>query len=424
VKNKLLFILVFCFSTFAFTQNTIFGKVVDAKTKLPLKNVAVQIDASLKGTTSDTSGFFKLSVKENEILLKFSSLGYEIKYLAVNAKKEALLLVELTEKLNVLEEVVIGSSSVEVIAKDKRNDVLDYNFYDDNILLIMQRTGGAQSKLALINPALDTLCIIKLPDEPLRLFKDCFGHHHVVCERGVYQVYSKDSLLYFLPPVSIQDFETLLAPCVAEDSVNLYFENRSGAHPVDAGFRIFNSHNHTVVYSSVSKKNKTQSTLALIRDDKTIKLREDEEYHTKLKNDAGLKPDPLFAEVILFKEIYAPLFRINDRILIFDYVNGKIKSHNLGGEITAIATIDFHEEKSWQREMCVDEKQNKAYALFEKNGVTELKEINTVSGKLGKPTKIPFVFVGNIKVRDGYVYFLYKGKEYSDTRYLSRLKLN
>jgi len=74
--------------------------------------------------------------------------------------------------------------------------------------------------------------------------------------------------------------------------------------------------------------------------------------------------------------------------------------------------------------MCIDDKTQKVYAIYESNGVTTLKEINLNNGLLNNSYKIPFHFLENIKTHDNYIYFLYQNKEHNNTKFLSRLKIN
>ncbi|HWY33904.1 MAG TPA: hypothetical protein VNX68_04615, partial [Nitrosopumilaceae archaeon] len=276
-------------------------------------------------------------------------------------------------------------------------------------------------------PLSDTLSIVNLPVEPTKLFKDCLGNNHLVCKDVIYQLYY-DSSLHFLPPKSINDFETILLPCVTQDSLNLYTVEKYGAHPIDIGFRVFNTNNHGLAYFFINKRNRIKNDLIYIEDEEIIKMSNDEARYERSKQAAGLykhgspEQDRLFAETVIFKEIYAPLFKIDRNVYVFDYINGNIQCFSSGKFVNTTA-ITFQKEKHWKKEMYIDEKRHKAYSVFEKNGIVEAREVNLSSGMLGSGIKIPFVFIQNIKIRDGYIYFLYKEKEYQDTRYLSRFRI-
>ena len=433
-RSLFILVLTLCLSSSLFAQNTLFkitGTVLDEATQLPLKSSNVQIIGSLRGSTTDSNGVFSFSIAEKDVALKFSSIGYEDKFIKVNYKLYDNLVVVLSQKTQVLNEIIINSSPIETVVKSKNNNVLDYDFYKENILLITYGNSLSKSKLILINQSFDTISKINIPEEPTQLFKDCLGNIHVICENNMYQVYLDSSNLRFLPAENIKNFEKILYPCVAEDSSNLYIIKKEGSELIDVGaFRPFYSHNHTISYSYINKFNKKRNSLAAIVDEETTQLRNDEGQIEKSKQNAGMykhgsqAQDRIFLEIIVIKEIFAPLYKIHDTIYIFDYINSNIQSYSSNGRLLKKIGIKFHLGKNWKREMCVDEKNAKAFAIFESNGITEIKEVNIATGEINQSYKIPFTFIKNIKANDGYIYFLYKGKDYQDTRYLSRLKIN
>lgn len=423
--------LTFYFSSFA--QDSLFkinGKVIDEITKLPLKSVSIQINGTLKGTASDSNGVFKLSVREKDIMLMFSSIGYDNKFIKANYKSYSKLVIELSQKTQVLNEVVINASPIENVIKSKNSNVLDYDFYKDHILLITYRNDLSKSKLILINKFFDTISKINIPEEPTGLFKDCLGNHHILCENSIYQVFSDTFHLKLFPAQPIQNFEAMLYPCIAQDSLNVYLIKKNGTQPVEAGFRVFNSPNHTINYTYINKSTKIRGNLTEIVDEEMIRKRKEELRLEKTYQANGMyqhgspDQDRLFFETITIKEVYAPLYNIKGEIYIFDYINSHILKYSSNGQLINKVEIKFHNDKHWKRQMCVDETNGKAFAVFESNGITELKEINLTNGQINHSYKIPFAFIKNIKANGNYIYFLFKGTDFNDTRCLSRLKLN
>lgn len=425
-KHSLQFLLfILSLPVFAQTPMKITGKVIDEKTMRPLSNVNIQINGTLKGTITDKDGSFELSYKGKDFILIISYLGYEKKFIKLNEIPKDPLTITLSPRAEVLGEVVISSSTIETIVKSDNSYVLDYGFYSDNILVITFRSSLTNSKLILLNSALDTLSKIDIPEKPSKLFKDCLGNNHVVCNKNIYQVYFDSERLKLLPPVNVEKFETVLYPCVAQDSANLYFMTKMGSRKMVAeGFNI-KTHNHILNYYYVNKIDRKRKNLVYIEDQKTLKMSREEDSFGEQKVAMGARGGSgrLFAEVIVFKEIFAPLYLLNNNVYIFDYINSKILNYS-AGEIVKETGIKFHNEKNWKREMCIDEKRNSIYTIYENNGITELKEINLNNGLPVNSYKIPYPFVENIKVHDNYIYFLYQGKEYFNTKFLSRLKVN
>lgn len=423
----LLFMVVF--SSGIFSQNSAFllsGKILDAETKLPLRNVSISIKGTLSGTLSDTAGAFTIQVSGSPVTLSFSMLGYEKKSVRLT-KDSKDVLVELTRKTDLLEEVVIQAEPVQVVSKSKRYHVLDYDFYGDDILMITY-VDLDKSRLVLLGRQGDTLGFRKIPGEPNRMFRDCLGNLHVVCKDSIYQAFYNGNALSLLPPKSIHDFEKILLPCVAQDSSGFYLvEKYGGGQMIDVGLGApVRANDLALSYTYIDKKKRERKRFIMIADEHKMIMSQDEEAFEARKEAVGLKTfgDRLFAEKFLFTEIYAPLFYIKGSIYIFDYVNGNIKRFDKALQLTEDVVVTYHKTLSFQDDMEVDAVSGKTFALFESGGVSELQEINLQTGAVKKSYRIPFPFTTHLKVYNGYVYFIRKEKGDDGTRYLSRMRLD
>jgi hypothetical protein len=114
---------------------------------------------------------------------------------------------------------------------------------------------------------------------------------------------------------------------------------------------------------------------------------------------------------IFYTPLYAPLFIMNDTIRVFDHYSNAILSYNKRYELLDSVPIDYHHPKSWREwkhELIVDEDNFKVYALYEKNGFYYLKHIDTRSGKIIGSFKLLNRYVEHIRVKDDYVYYVYR----------------
>lgn len=73
---SLTFILTFLIAFSGYSQNTVSGSIIDAKTKEPIPYVNIGIIKLMKGTVSDDSGVFMLSYKSEKDTVTFSAIGY------------------------------------------------------------------------------------------------------------------------------------------------------------------------------------------------------------------------------------------------------------------------------------------------------------------------------------------------------------
>lgn len=424
----LLFMVVF--SPGIFSQNSSFllsGKVLDAETKLPLRNVSISIKGTLSGTLSDSTGAFTIQVPGSSVTLNVSMLGYDKKSVRLTKDNTNGLLVELTRKADLLAEIVINAEPVQVVSKSKRYHVLDYDFYGDHVLMITY-VDLDKSRLVLLDQKNDTLGFRKIPGEPNRMFRDCLGNLHVVCKDSIYQAFYNGSTLSLLPAKSIRDFEKILLPCVAQDSSGFYLVEKYGSgQMIDVGMGApVRANDLALSYTRIDKKKRERKRFIMIADEHKMIMSQDEVAFEARKEESGLKTfgDRLFAEKFLFTEIYAPLYNIKGNIYIFDYVNGNIKRFDKALQFRGEIPVAYHKTLSFQEDMEVDAVSGKTFALFESGGVSELKEINLQTGDVKKSYRIPFPFTTHIKVQDGYAYFIRKEKGDDGTRYLLRMRLD
>lgn len=413
-----------------FSQSSPFylsGIVLDEETGIPLGNASISLNGTLSGTLSDSTGAFHLQVPGSSAILYISMLGYEKKSVKLTKDNRNSLVVELTRKTDLLEEIVINAGPVQVVSKSKRYEVLDYGFYGDHILMITY-VDLNKAKLILITTDSDTLGYKKIPHEPNRLFEDCMGNLHVVCKDSIYQAFYNGNSLNLLPAKSIQDFEKILLPCVAKDSSSFYMvEKYAGGQMIDVDIGGMVRRNDLALsYTRIDKKKRERRRFITIADEHKMVMRQDEKAFEARKEKAGLKTfgDRLFAEKFLFTEIYAPLFLIKDSIYIFDYANGNIKRFDKALRLTGEVPVFYHKTLSFQNDMEVDAVSGKTFALFESGGISELKEINLQTGTVKKSYPIPFPFTTHIKVYKGYVYFIRKEPGIDGTLYLSRMRLD
>ena len=125
--NRLLFfVITLLFSIYSFSQK-IQGKILSQKHKVPIFNVAVKTDTNL-GTISKEDGLFILDVS-NATSITFSCLGYQTKVIHINTFKENNYIVYLKENVNILDEIKITASAINLdslLTKTQKNMRLHY----------------------------------------------------------------------------------------------------------------------------------------------------------------------------------------------------------------------------------------------------------------------------------------------------------
>jgi len=419
--------LLFC-CTAVFAQQArilVSGRVIDAETDLPVAHVSIGVKGSLTGTLSDSTGSFHLSLN-GKATLYFQMLGYQRQMLQVDSARNNQLTIRLVPKSSQLSEVIIHASPIESVSKSKRYSVLDYAFVKDGILLIVY-ADPRKAKLLLLSRELDTLAIRGLPSEPNRLFKDCLGNVHVVCSDSIYQTHYQGAELQLLLPKSVEVLEKVLLPCVAQDTSNVYLVEKYGSRPVEVGLgQPVRSNPLALSYVSIRKKDRARKRFIVVADERKIAMSQDEDDFEARKEVAGLNTfgDRLFAETILFTEVCAPLIPLHNEVYVFDFVNSLIRRFDNALETRQEIPVAFHKDLHFQDEVQCDTETQRVYALFETNGVTELKEISLSSGEVIASRKIPAPLVNKVKVLGNYIYFIQKDNEEPGIYFLSRLRID
>lgn len=117
--------------------------------------------------------------------------------------------------------------------------------------------------------------------------------------------------------------------------------------------------------------------------------------------------------------VYAPLFKIPDKIVLFDHVNDEIDI--LNDSLKLLQTVEMESLKP-SRKKSLNVKENfvftrkifqdgdRFYALFKSGGgkYYQLKEIDYQTGKIGKAFILEQPFPRRIKVKNGCAYYLYR----------------
>ena len=108
---NLLLIALILFSTIpVYTQsNNLTGTVIDSLSKQPLAFVSITIKETKRGNITDIDGHFSLKNIPVNCTLLISSIGYYGKQISLTRKSEAPLIITLSRKNDVLEDVVVKS---------------------------------------------------------------------------------------------------------------------------------------------------------------------------------------------------------------------------------------------------------------------------------------------------------------------------
>lgn len=391
---KTLFIL-FCFVELALSaQNSktlIFGYVKDAATEMPIPNVDVYTDGNDKiGTATNKEGYYELQIAKISTNIIFSHVSYEAQQLKIEHSENQKIDIELIIKYHTLATAEITASAKKII-NDKTLYVLDYELFDDNIMLIAHHF-AQKPNLYLMTIAGDTLARTQISETPVKLHKDCFGNIHLITEKQTYQIFYENNSLNLIYSISGKEFSKKIEPIIVELHGKLFYKE-------------YFVNNQVLIYY-YREKDSTDKKLSIIADEKALRMLSDKQRFMSMGK-AYTEADLRFEELFFYDPVFSPLFKQNDTVLIFNFIDSKIEFYNSNCNLIKSVSIDFHKDKNWKEDIIADTKTAIFFSVFRKNGITRLIEIDVNTGKTGRMITIPnFIFVDKIKVHNNKIFFL------------------
>ncbi|NVO01880.1 MAG: carboxypeptidase-like regulatory domain-containing protein [Bacteroidetes bacterium] len=398
-------IFTFLFAININAQNTDFilsGKITDSKTGQAISNANIYLKNSKFGVKSNQNGFYKISIKQIPSCLTFSHIGYAEKQITIENSNN-IINISLETQSSELNGITITPKKPENIIKGKPLYVKDYSFYNDNILLLAYKYRSLnKAELIVLKLNGDTVTSLDV-NSPEKIYKDCMGYNHLIEKENGFQIYYDSTKIQLLYPSESKDYEAKLSPCVQAIYDQYYF-------------RHFNANNQILQYFKYNFKTKKQSEFRTISDKKALRRLKDKSRLMSM--DGYTESDERFEQLCFYSPLYSPLIRINDSAFIFNFVDSKIEKYTSEGVFVKEVGIEFHQKKKWRKEIFLDEITNKVYTLYREDGISTIQEINTETGMLGTAFTISkFVFIDQIKIRNGVAYFLYTEKKTAENEY-------
>ena len=395
---RFIIVLLFLFpATLIVAQNNhlITGYITDKETGKPIYNVNIKETRSNNGTTTNENGFFFIKTNKLPTVFEFSHVAYKtLKHeCSISSTKINLTMEKLTDSLP---EIKISAHRVVNLVERKFFDVVDYEFYNDNILLLAYSyKDNINPWLIMMNDKGDTLFRSPVKRDG-NLYRDCLGNIHLITKDFAYQIFIENKQLQLLYPLNPDTFHKILDPCITEIHHNFFIKQWS-------------LNNQVLSYSLVNSEDSSKKTVKVISDKKAIRMLADRNRFYSMGVSAPSEADIRFEEMCFFNPIFAPLLKLKEKVAIFNFVDSKIELFNENATPIKDVPIDFQKIKGWQEEIISDEITGKVYAIFKQNGLTNIREIDIETGIPGKIIDVPnFKYIQNMKARAGYLYFLYR----------------
>lgn len=407
---------------------------MNENTKVAIQNVAIKNTASSSGIYSDKNGYFQFELERQSLIkLHFSHLGFEsfIKEIKTSGKDTIILSVFLKEKSYLLPGVEVNAiNKPETLVGKPDYSIFDFDFYEDKLILLTaeRSLNKAQIRFSDYNgKIISSLPLPKSAGTASGFFHDYEGYTDLICSDTIFRldIMNKEFLLM---SISQNDFNKAIKPIADSANNSFYYSNQWDKFP------LFN-------YYFLSKNDTVNHLLTTVSNADLLKIynmeyyflppgaqlearRLAQQYKTDKRIIAALMSG--FTQSMFYEPLYAPLFVLKDTVCIFNHYTDYIYHFNKKNKIIDSVKIAYHHPKNWRewkKQLYVDEYENKVYAFFSKNDHHYLKQIDFQTGKEIKTYKLKHPSAEKIKIRDGYVYYIYRPFESTQEKFLYRERI-
>ncbi len=412
MKTNLIFLLICC-SLFTYAQKRstlVIGKVT-GENGLTLSKATVYNEQTNQGTVSDSLGTFILRIPKATVQLRFSYIGYETQYVSIQPTTNDTLFLEVSLKLQIEEigNVEVNSSSIVRVYYKKSTNIIDFEFYENNVVLLLNE--GNHHYIRLVNDYDSALTKLQVSEKSRELYADCYGKILLIEKDSVFPIRFFPSFIEQQAGYSFKTFEKTVKPCQTVTSSSI----------VTAKYGL---HNQGLAYFIVDQTSQKQKLLHLILDkESTVSINDYVSQNLAGYNEqvvSSTTKDRIangnirtrqrnydFYKLVLSRPIYNPIFNIRDSLFLFDHLLETVNIYSSNGKICRTFPVNYHKDKSWRQLILKDYATDKVFIVFKEKTRIQPKQLNLQNGKLSKGFLLEsHNFPKKIKVKDGSVYYL------------------
>ena len=407
------------------------GQVLDLE-NFPIPNVTVSFKNKL--TKTSENGSFLIPVNEiKSIDIDFNHSGFKKYKLSVSSRKlrrnvnDTLFLPSINLYNLLLDEFSVIANKIDTVYGSDRFSVEDFEMVNDGQMLLLsyEKTLRKESKILLLDKNQQLLHTHVVPGQSIRLFKDYSGQSYVITIDKVFQINVSNINRIELNAINNDVFYDYCYRIIDTISDDYLYSNFNELYPA-------------IKFYSSSKIDSTHSIIKEVKDDFMMELYRaqykyvsgrDKLWAYRKEQQTGIDKEiwvgaSVFTNDILYKPIYAPLFVKNDSIYLFDHYQNYIYSYNSAIELLDSIPITYHlksKNEKWSQPLIQDEKEKDIFVLFNSGGFYIIKKID--KGKVNRGFKLTNRYVENMKIYDGYVYYVYRPYESIQKKFIYKEKI-
>jgi hypothetical protein len=393
------------------------GYVTDTDKKHLLVNANVTWLS--KTVTTNKKGFYALPVSANiNAKIVFSFVGYfnVIKQVETKTNADTIWLnIEMKSSLIDLPEVdIIEKIKPDTVVGNNNFFIEDFEFYNDKFILLTTDKKTNKYSVAIAKEGSVIIAKTQLPeiDETYFLYTDFLGYTNIIGKEKIYRLKISEAkiVLQQLPP---EDYRLMIMPCVDTVGSKIIFSDYRKDYPEFNYYKWARSDSTaSVVHHVIDKPLADLYAFEYEFLPPKLKL-----YARKLEQQSGVDRYQIaaymtnFSNSRYFTPLYAPMYIINDTLMVFDHYANKIYKYDTASLCIDSIPVSYHHPqkwREWKRMLIKDDNRSCIYGLFLKGDITYLKQINFYTGNIISVSKLEMPFVEKIKIKDGFAYYLYR----------------
>jgi hypothetical protein len=289
--------------------------------------------------------------------------------------------------------------------------IKDYIFSGDSIWLLTWEKRPDRCKLRLFDQQNQELKAYQLPQNAESFFKDAAGEIYLECQAEVFRV-----SIEALSGIRSNDYyKGIRRVPVMNDSAMVYSTWRRD-RPEFAYIKLDRKGQYDTILNVQDKRLRD----LYYAEFKFLSFKDQTEINRRCRRTGEDKYDLAaaytgFTRSFWWHPLYSPMMKQNEQFEVFDHYRDSLVTFDDRLLRDNQANIQFHEDKSYRRQLIQDETTGEVYALYLRLGVSWLK--NLTNGK-EEEFRLTHRYVEKIRIKNRSVYYLYRPFESSQNTYL------
>ena len=430
--------------------------VVDKATGQPIPLAHIQIADFNAATITDENGWFRIIAPPGDYNFYFSHLAYIKTREIITLKSDTSCLIFLEKKHIALEEVVVFGEKIANLTPEKYSHVSDYEVFNDKLLLIGHPSKRQKSYLYLAELSgniIDTITIV----ESASLDKDFNSTPWLIRNDSASKIIIQGKRISIGEKIDTKKYQDSISRILLKWDKQKYFQNKFVGHKGLKTYYMLDDYDSMYIVSDIKDsillyllKHRSRDQLARRQGDILEWFASDgnasmgvnpmggsngassggtswgtlgSRYITAANQEPIIygsgKFGAVFVEIPEIKNITAPIFKFKGILLQLDYYGGSINFYNKRGIMIQKVPISYHimsQAGGTLRKIfypLVDEVNKNVYVWTQKLTEVEIYQLNIETGQLIQKINLDkFANIHEIKIHNGYLYFLHNEVKY------------